>query len=262
MKLITVTKTGKYEVEAFNTKTGVLSPKSSPVYVYSAKQIFCRLEDVFPNPRIYGFFKMLSESTTNLGKWLKEHFANEISSCDNEYIYNHSGKKLLSLLLLNNINGREIISDTAPLDNYTITVLCNTFNSRFFDKWQKLYETLNFDFDPLRPYQMQITDETNDKLDSTNNRNYSDKSNNGNKVYGFNSTEGVNNTEGDTSNSGDSKDTYSRTNGINRTVTRSGNIGNATQQHLVEEQRQMLKWQFWEEVYQDADTILTFPLYS
>lgn len=262
MKIITLTKPGKYEVEAINTNTGIVSPKSLPLYVYSSSLVFRRLEDVFPNPRIYGFFKMLSESTTEIGKWLKEQFEDSISSFDTEYIYNHSGKKCLSLLILNSINARDMLSDIAPLDKSTITTLCHMFNNRFCNKWKKLYDTLTFDFNPLAPYQMEITDKTSDKLDSTNNRNYNDTSNNGNKIYGFNSTEGVNSTEGDTTNNGDSNEKYSRTNGIERTVTRSGNIGNATQQSLVEEQREMLQWQFWSQVFEDADTILTFPVYS
>lgn len=47
----------------------------------------------------------------------------------------------------------------------------------------------------------------------------------------------------------------------NRTLTRSGNIGVTTSQQMIQSERDLWVWNFFESVFQDLDKYLTCPLY-
>lgn len=56
--------------------------------------------------------------------------------------------------------------------------------------------------------------------------------------------------------------TTSRTNSENRTLTRSGNIGVTTTAQMLEQERNLWKWNFFRDVvYKDIDSLLTLQIY-
>lgn len=46
-----------------------------------------------------------------------------------------------------------------------------------------------------------------------------------------------------------------------RTLTRSGNIGVTTSQQMLESERELWVWKFFDQVFRDVDEILTLPIY-
>lgn len=173
--------------------------------------------------------------------------------------------------------------------------------TKFLDKWNNLADTLTLDYDPLNPFSMEVIEDTTDKLDSINNsnnhrtttRNSSDKNNytdnvNGktnnttdDSVYGFNSenaspsdsslssftntgtNDGTSNNtyEGTDNSSYQSSDEYNRNNTKNRQTSRKGNIGNLSAQQLIEQQRELLRYQIFDTIYNDLDSVLTRSKY-
>lgn len=46
-----------------------------------------------------------------------------------------------------------------------------------------------------------------------------------------------------------------------RKLTRTGNIGTNTFQNLIQQERDLWKWNFYEQVFRDIDSVLTIPIY-
>lgn len=46
-----------------------------------------------------------------------------------------------------------------------------------------------------------------------------------------------------------------------RKLTRTGNIGTNTFQNLINQERDIWKWNFYEQVFRDVDSVLTIPIY-
>lgn len=114
---------------------------------------------------------------------------------------------------------------------------------------------------------------------------------NQNGIWGFNSSESVssdmsdgrvtnnNTTTRDLTDTETGTDTTDRTNtdtynrsytetGTDKTagkssrkLTRTGNIGTNTFQNLINQERDLWKWNFYEKVFQDVDSVLTIPIY-
>lgn len=173
---------------------------------------------------------------------------------------------------------------------------------KFLKKWQGLADTLNIDYDPLNPFSMKIEENIDNNLSSneTNknsrgtsynsgsngNNNTTDNIENttgsANQIFGFNSEDGVysdsvdgkaisNRTNGNTyednfdsteDSNYNSEGSYKRDNTIVRNTTRTGNIGNLSAQQLLEQQRQLLKYQIFETIYNDLDSVLTRSKYN
>ena len=291
-----VNKIGAYNTTAVNEPTDRESEFSNTILLYTLKEEICRIEDLFPNPDDNGPFLILSKADNSIGGFLRSIVLNseDLShSIDMEYVYNHSGRKLLSRLITkliekNNVN----ISGGYPISQLDFSRICAIISARFANKWKRLYETVTAEFDPLKPFQMDIDEDIQNKLSSqrnnqnTENSTYNNEQNETvnsqtdgterNNTFGFNgasSDDGeprskvisneTNNVENNATGSGATSqeqnrtEVYVRDNPIIRKTNRSGNIGNITLQELTNQQREMLQWQFWDVVFQDCDTVLT-----
>ena len=90
-------------------------------------------------------------------------------------------------------------------------------------------------------------------------------------MWGFNSTDSVNSDKqiGDTRRNIDGsvnathKNTDTETKDItsDRTLKRSGNIGVTTSQQMIESERKLWLWNFFESVFSDIDKILVLKIY-
>lgn len=248
-----------------------------------------RIEDVFQEPFTNGLLYNLVK-VGSLGYILEDIMNNSMSNLDMEYVYNRSGKKKVSGLVAHLLSKSTIFVNGFPqlgTDDYVL--IGDILRNRFGTKWLKARETIKYDFDPLTPYDMSIHENVQDTLSSTKNtsgtrNNKSDyeentsteehvDGNSVNNVFGFNSADEVgdstsqtndnssrtssNNTETSQNEERESQEIYSRENPIIRDLTRKGNIGNITKQQLIEQQRELLQWQFFNIVFDDIDSVLT-----
>ena len=142
--------------------------------------------------------------------------------------------------------------------------------TQFSLNWEKLYETLHFDYNPIwnvdGTEERTITRKLNqDKNETTNiNRETNVVSDNtDNSVYGFNSSNPV--PSGKTEHTGEQEETegntFVATNEDNESVTdklvRGGNIGVTMTQQLIKAERDSWLWNFYEQVFENIDSVLT-----
>jgi hypothetical protein len=223
----------------------------------------------------------------------------ESHSMDFEYIYNMSGLKTLSVMLQQMLTGYIINDDdefvidrrgrrvtwmdmVSDLDKQIIEFVLKT---RYLKKWTDLVKTLSLEYDALKPYQMEVNDIIEGKLSSSgtdtgtgtstdSGTNTVNTSNNGKEnIFGFNSEGEVPSnsnetqlqTDGNTSSQNEynrsNSNEYSRDENTVRKISRSGNIGNHTAQELIEQQRELLKYQIMDIIYSDLDYVLTRSMY-
>lgn len=249
-----------------------------------------KLKKVFPtwNDGVNGaFFKKLETLYAASHTWL----TGKGLILDFDYFGNISGNKTVSPLIDSFIETNAEETTPTTLTDTQKTVLCNIAITRFGDKWDKLYEALQIEYEPLENYSMTqtetpnitkkmsvsedfaITDETKTKTDiSTSLTGGSETS-----VYGFNSPASVPSGESDTSSTSrtqgadsDNKSTSTRTqDGYTqeqetgtRTLVRSGNIGVTTSQQMLESEFKVREYDFFLTMFADVDKILSTKIYS
>lgn len=184
---------------------------------------------------------------------------------DEKYL-SRSGDKLISNLvkrLLTQFGLEEDDGKYVPSYLFYNTI-AYTLLSQYKRKWIDLIDTYSIEFDALKPFNMSSHDEIlSDHLESDNN-NASQNAGQSiveNSHYGFNSS---NASPVDRDNSSDNSSSsrtehYERDNTREREITRSGNIGNKSNQELMKQQRDMLNWIFFDTMFKDLDRVLAFP---
>ena len=229
-----------------------------------------RLIDTY-NTEIGGIFSALSA--------LEVPWKNDIdgTTLDTEYYYNISGQKSLSPLLRN----------YTPITTEKMSKLANVVYNMFKTNWVKLYNTLSLDYNPISNYEMNETETTKNgrkntisntgthKLDGSGSVNGTTTSKNENNVFGFNSDTSVGDTENTISASNNTTSTDSQTTTsnstetetgdetIDRTLTRSGNIGVTTSQQMIQSERDLWLWNyFYNVVFKNVDKVLTLETYQ
>ena len=150
---------------------------------------------------------------------------------DLEYFGNRSGSKIVAPLLEKMLT-EEGLSDESKQNIVDLIWI------RFGRNWAKLWETLTVEYNPIENYRMT----EKGKIDHDGDQN--------NGVYGFNSNVAVP--------SGTGHDEYID----NTELTRSGNIGVTTSQQMIQSERDLWVWKFFEQVFQDVDTVLSIDVYG
>lgn len=177
-----------------------------------------------------------------------------------QYHGNHSGQKYAAPIFDGIVSGAEITTEEKE-------TLANVIWQMYGKNWVKEYATLSAEYNPIENYSM-TESMTNDKTvidygrTATTTPDLTTTSNTG--VYGFNSadaapSETVTQTSTGTQSaiSGGSDTTTH-----NYTLTRSGNIGVTTSQQMLESERQLWAWNFFESVvFPDIDRVLTLNIY-
>lgn len=190
------------------------------------------------------------------------------AAMDLEYLGNRSGLKTPSPLL-------ESFAETFPVDSEQRTQLVAMFlYQRFGDKWTRLWDALQLDYNVIENYSMTETESHEDDESRERSINtditVTGTGDSGSDVYGFNSSTPVpqaatiGSTTQRTRGSGEDnteQDTVGRSG--TRELTRSGNIGVTTSQQMIESEFELrMKNDFYEVVYKDTDSILTIPIYD
>lgn len=226
------------------------------------------LNSVYPEWITKGIFSYLNV--------LEVPWKNDVSGNQLDIIYHgsRSGNKIIGSLIENYLDNNTVS------DNNKI-IIAQAIYTIYIKNWNALYKTLSLEYNPIENYSMTETENVQDTHKGTlesngNNTNtytettlVNDTSNN--QLWGFNSTDSVNSDKqtGDTTRDVEStmdsthKNTDRETKDItsDRTLKRSGNIGVTTSQQMIESERQLWLWNFFESVFSDIDKILVLKIY-
>ena len=226
------------------------------------------LNDVYPEWITKGIFSYLNA--------LEVPWKSDISGNQLDIIYHgsRSGHKIIGSLIENYLENNTVSDDNK------ITIAQAIF-SIYIKNWNALYKTLSLEYNPIENYSMTETENVQDTHRGTLESDGSDTNTNtentivndtsNNQLWGFNSTDSVNSDKkiGDTTRNIDGsmnathKNTDTETKDItsDRTLKRSGNIGVTTSQQMIESERQLWLWNFFESVFSDIDEILVLKIY-
>lgn len=167
----------------------------------------------------------------------------DAKTLDLDYYLNH-GQRSISPLYEQLINQQANNQDFNALNK-----LADIIYLKFKDKWNRIYDAyIKSIYKPLENYSMTEVEKTNTKVTSTDNTKGGS--------YGFNSDVSVpvndsNSTSVVEGNGEDNK----------RELTRSGNIGVTTSQQMLESEIQLRKYNFYEELFKDVNSVVTLSIY-
>lgn len=232
------------------------------------------LNEAFPNWKAgKGIFDLIDNPP-----WAGEM---ESTLLDLQYFGNHSGAKIISPLV-NALLTSGVVSEADR------QILANVISFKFKHNWARLWLTNDVDYNPIHNYDITeditraTTGEITDSGEETTTPNTTTTVNHGRSdqsteyIYGLNSQPSDNNPsnkevsqEGGTTGTtrtGTEKVESNSTRGEteNETVNtkRSGNIGVTTSQKMVNEERELWLWNYFEQIFSDVDTVLAIPVYD
>ena len=206
-------------------------------------------------------------------------------SLQNDYFVSHSGDKYITkhfyefanvTLSDNNVTWEDFLENPRDYENI-IGIISQHFvdiiYQRFGLKWVKIYDALTELYNPLHNYDMNetrtpnLTETRTPNITRGENASTTSSTDVENGVYGFNST----NSNPSTDSTGSQTDTMNRTsteigtetkkNTGTETLTRSGNIGVTSSQQLLESELELRKYDFYQMIYNDIDSILCLKIY-
>ena len=182
---------------------------------------------------------------------------------DIDYIYRWSGYKSISPLV------RHLLGTNAVFDSTAYTTLAGIIWANFGTAWTKKYEALVSEYDPLKNYDMTEHEDNEIVDDALTNvsglaANNTTSANSTKSVYAYNSSTATpSESESASTGTNTNMDTnYDNTRTIDRTLTRSGNIGVTTSQQMLESELKLRAYRFFEEVYKDVDRMTALPIYD
>lgn len=223
--------------------------------------------------KIIDRFNNIDFNPFNMLAWLQNEDKNSLWI---NYLFNHSGNKEESCLLSNYVF----------VNNNSLDILNNIIKNIYLDKWNKLYNVLNSEYNPIENYNRVENTTINNTGNETTNENINNSevltgghtNNNTNenthKISAFNDVN-FSNDSNDVNNSTDEfiynnetktntgTNTSTKTNsGSNEThSTISGNIGVTTTQQMIVSEIELRKYNIVNEFYSDLDNLLTIGIY-
>lgn len=281
------------------------------------KPIDLKVKDLFPNPFRKGVLGYITSNISDIGTLIDSIFTYfQGNTRDPDYIkysdlyfnslYGERKLSCLAVMLLDktveeeyhaeiytiDTPGNFVLSDGKFVVTYKIIedfiskTLINIISNKYYNKWNKVFETYKLDYDVLSPYNMSITDNTEDTMTSNDKFNTSrdnrqegteNSTNNDNRqssVYAYNSATASPNensttdtslnsttTQNNTTTGNDNRD-YTRDNSIKKTITRKGNIGNTLPQEMIERQRKLLDTLLYDIIFKDIATVISRERYN
>lgn len=281
------------------------------------KPIDLKVKDLFPNPFRKGVLGYITSKLSELGVLIDTIFKYfQRTNTDPDYIkyadlhfnslYGERKLSCLAVMLLDktvdeeyhaeiytiDTPGNFVLSDGKFVVTYKIIedfiskTLINIISNKYYNKWNKVFETYKLDYDVLSPYNMSITDNTEDTMTSKDKFNTSrdnrqegtensiSDDNTQSSVYAYNSATASPNensttdtslnsitTQNNTTTGNDNRD-YTRDNSIKKTITRKGNIGNTLPQEMIERQRKLLDTLLYDIIFKDIATVISRERYN
>ena len=226
------------------------------------------LNDVYPEWITKGIFSYLNA--------LEVPWKNDITGNELDIIYHgsRSGHKLIGSLIEN------FLENNVVSEENKITI-AQAIYALYIKNWNALYKTLSLEYNPIENYSMTeienvqdshkgtVESDSTDTNTNTENTIVNDTANN--QLWSFNSTDSVNsdkqvgdttrNVDGSTNSTHKNTDTETKDITSDRTLKRSGNIGVTTSQQMIESERQLWLWNFFESVFSNIDKILVLKIY-
>lgn len=281
------------------------------------KPIDLKVKDLFPNPFRKGVLGYITSNENPLSKLIYEIFKylnpglvvpdyKKYADLHFNSLYGERKLSCLAVMLLDktveeeyhaeiytiDTPGNFVLSDGKFAVTYKIIedfiskTLINILSDLYYNKWNKVFETYKLDYDVLSPYNMSITDNTEDTMTSNDKFNTSrdnrqegteNSTNNDNtqsSVYAYNSATASPNensttdtslnsttTQNNTTTGNDNRD-YTRDNSIKKTITRKGNIGNTLPQEMIERQRKLLDTLLYDIIFKDIAAVISRERYN
>lgn len=254
--------------------------------------LFKKIEDIFPlDPEeCYKHYSHSSNFTTlyNFIRKKINYASVYIFDALDNYIVKNS-QKTLSMAVKKNIQwyGLENYESVYLPSILSIDIVSSTIYNIFVSKWNRIAEDFNLEYDALKPLDMESRyntqtdhmetttkyDNKRDKTGSNSDNNETEYDNTDNKIYGFNSTDGVNsdsskNTSKDNSNgtfeSSDTyhgNDSYTRDANSLKIINRLGNIGNRLQSEILMKEIEFRKNMLRDIIVNDINSVLTRSKY-
>lgn len=252
-----------------------------------------KLINVFSNWTSHGIFHELQLFDV---PWKNENID---ISLDLDYFGNTSGYKYISPLVFRILSQ----DNDVTLSNERISQLAGVIFHKYITTWRKEYATMFFEYNPISNYDMteegyeEVTrGYTKDNTGTQGIARTGTQGNTGTEttqstmqgsadrgIYGFNSATDVDADTTTSQNSGSdtTQSSFTRTDNLSdtrtdnlseeytgndehsHTISRSGNIGVTTSQQMIESERQLYMWNFFQSVvYPDIDKVLTIATYG
>lgn len=241
-----------------------------------------KLIDVTPDWVAKGIFHFLDSQDV---PWKDQNISLDL---DLDYYGNHSGNKFISPLV------EHLLSENGELSDANLNRLAQVIFTKHGRNWSELWETLNYEYDPIENYNMieqhtgsdthtyepidykeTTTQKPTNWQTETEGLKEDNTSDTNTSYYGFGSddpapvqdtnssvknkqtvkTTGTYETE--TAKEGSEVDTMAH----DTTLTRSGNIGVTTSQQMIQAQRELWYFKIFDIVFKDIDNILTLSIY-
>lgn len=191
------------------------------------------------------------------------------------YFDTHSGERFSARIITRRIG------DAGYLTSDDRRTVSNLVYAMFKTQWTKLWETMNPNYEPLTNYNMTEDETVNNtytrtpnltrKHTGTDNGEGSTTMNTQNNLWGFNSESSIPSDMRDgtyTANNTNTRDLTDTETGTDTTagdntrkLTRTGNIGTNTFQNLLQQERNLWMYNFFEQIFKDVDSVLTIPIY-
>ena len=168
----------------------------------------------------------------------------DAKNLDLDYYLNH-GQRSISPLYEQLINQQANNQDFNALNK-----LVDIIYLKYKDKWNRIYDAyIKSIYNALENYSMTEVEKTNTKVTSTDNTKGGS--------YGFNSdiSVPVNDSNSTSVVEGNGEDNK-------RELTRSGNIGVTSSQQMLEQELQLRKYNFYEELFKDVNSVATLSIYN
>lgn len=237
------------------------------------------LNDVFTNWKSGAFFQKIEDAGV---PWKDYAGAPTSVILDNEYFGNRSGRKNISPLV------SAYLSNVGELDDSAQSLLASIIAYKFRENWKRLWNAYIAEYNPIHNYDMtetvtrKTTEHVADESSSTRTPDLTDATTHGmtrdemDYRYGFNTQQsspqpsdkihvengGTDTTKRTGTDKNSENSTKDGTEDEIITTSRAGNIGVTTSQKMVREERDIWVWNYFDQVFEDVDKVLTIPIYD
>lgn len=257
------------------------------------------LNDIIPNPLGINnefvqnnfssdFYNLIMNITEeNVSDFFLQYFSKSRNKRINNFIktnieYYGLEKVQFSEVVDNYLN--QIVADNIPiivniesneytLHNISVKSICNLIENKYKLKWGKLYSTLGFEYNPIKPFSLDVNEQVSDTLtsNSTNTRKTDSETLQDysiDKSYGYqagdNEPTPKDRSESKYKDEGNdvTQNYYTRSNPKARQTNRNGNIGNIPQQELIKRERELWEYQIYNTMFRDLDKVLVIAVYG